>query len=144
MMTTRTRLTLIPLILLLLAGCAEPLPAASPGEMETSPADYIIAIAGVTVVSGAGLSVRGTTTLPEDHCVYTQLFADGVEVDWWLVGKCYPLEGPDWTFTIPLGVEGTPPELDPGKTYRLEIWWPGAPAETRGAFEFDLAAPPAP
>lgn len=96
------------------------------------------------MAAGEGLTVRGTTTLPEGHCVYTQLFADGTAVDWWLVGKCYPLEGSEWAFTIPLGAEGTPAELDADPAYLLAVWWPGAPAETRDAFEFDLAAPPAP
>jgi hypothetical protein len=143
-MTTRANFTLIALILLLLAGCTGPTPAAGPGEVEEGPEGHTISIEGIRVTAGEGLTIRGTTTLPEDHCVYTQLYANDAEVDWWLVGKCYPPEGPNWEFNIPLGAEGTPAELDPDIAYRLEVWWPGAPGETRDVFEFDLAGPPAP
>lgn len=129
---------------LLLTGCAGPAPTADPGGVEENLTAYVITITGVSVAEGDNLMVRGTTTIPEGHCLYTQLFADGLEVDWWPVGKCYPLLGPDWQFAIPLSEEGAPAELDPSAAYRLEVWWPGAPGDTRTAIEFDLAAPPAP
>ncbi len=140
----KLRFVLIPLLILLLTGCTGPTPTLGPEAGEEDAAAYTLTIEAVSAAENDSVMARGTTTIPEGHCVYTQLFEDGLAVDWWPVGKCYPLLGAEWQFAIPLGEEGAPAALDPAAAYRLEVWWPGAPGDTRAAFEFDLAAPPAP
>jgi hypothetical protein len=140
----KLHVTLILPAILLLTGCAAQTPTADPGATEETPSVYTITIGDVSVTEGDAVTMRGTTAVPEGHCLYTQLFADDAEVDWWPVGKCYPLPGSDWQFAVPLGEEGAPTTLDPAANYRLEVWWPGAPGQTRDAFKFDLAAPSAP
>ena len=125
----------------LLSGCvAAPTQSTVP---ESTPV-YALTIQQVSVEQGVKVELTGATTLPEGNCVYTQLLQDGEALGWWPVGKCFPVGSPDWQFSIPLGVEGAPDELDPDAAYCIHIWWPGAPAETLAELDFDLTPPPAP
>jgi hypothetical protein len=105
---------------------------------------FQIWIKNVSVQQGDKIELSGTTTLPDGNCVYTQLSSDGEAVDWWPVGKCFPITSPDWIFSIPLGEDGAPEDLDREAAYMINIWWPGAPEATKAEFPFDLTAPPAP
>ncbi len=105
---------------------------------------YQIQIQSVSVLQGDKIELTGTTSLPDGNCVYTRLSGDGNPVDWWPVGKCFPITGPDWKFSIPLGKEGAPDDLDHKAAYTVKVWWPGAPEVTLAEFPFDISAPPAP
>lgn len=124
-----------------LTGCSGT--AAEIDLIETSEV-YQILVTDVSVVQGDKIELSGTTTLPDGNCVYTKLSRDGSDVAWWPVGKCFPISGPDWQFSVPLGVEGAPDDLDHQADYGIKVWWPGAPEATKCEFEFDLGAPPAP
>jgi hypothetical protein len=125
----------------LLAACAA---APTPGSAPESVPAYALAIQRVSVEQGVKVELTGSTTLPAGNCVYTQLLQNGEALSWWPVGKCFPVSPPDWQFSIPLGAEGAPEELDPDAAYCIHIWWPGAPTETLAEFDFDLAPPPGP
>jgi hypothetical protein len=71
------------------------------------------------------------------------LFADESPVEWWPVGKCFPVSDPDWNFRVSLGVDGAPENLSEENQYQIRIWWAGAPESTADKIYFDLAAPPA-
>ena len=126
---------------LILAACS-----ALPTGTVDSPtaASYTLDIQSVSVEQGVRVELTGTTTLPKGNCVYTQLGQDTVAVAWWPVGKCFPIEVPDWQVSVPLGVEGAPAELDPDAAYCIHVWWPGTPDESMAEFDFDLTPPPAP
>lgn len=100
---------------------------------------YQIQFQDVSVEPGIKIVLIGTTSLPEGNCVYTQLVRDSVTVDWWPVGKCFPVSQPEWSFSIPLGVEGAPENLDPEGDYCIRVWWPGAPSVTLAEYHFSLA-----
>ncbi len=106
--------------------------------------DYQILVTGVSVAQSDKIELTGTTSLPDGNCVYTKLSHNGTDVDWWPVGKCFPISGPDWRFSIPLGVEGAPEKLEHQADYVIKVWWPGAPGLTKAEFSFDTGAPPAP
>ncbi len=125
----------------LLAACAA---APTPGSASESAPAYALEIQKVSVEQGVKVELTGSTTLPEGNCVYTQLLQNGDALTWWPVGKCFPVSSPDWQFSVPLGAEGAPEELDPEAAYCIHIWWPGAPTETLAEFDFDLAPPPGP
>jgi hypothetical protein len=128
-------------IILTLAACS-PLPTETVDEpTETA---HSLEIQSVSVEQGVRVELTGTTTLPEGNCVYTQLDVDTEAVDWWPVGKCFPIEVPDWQISVPLGVEGAPSALDVEAAYRIRVWWPGAPDESLAEFDFDLTPPPSP
>jgi hypothetical protein len=50
----------------------------------------------------------------------------------------------DWCFSVPLGEEGAPENLDPDVEYTLRVWWPGEPDIASNMFSFDLSTPPQP
>lgn len=105
---------------------------------------YQILIQSVSVYQGDKIELSGTTTLPEGNCVYTKLIREETPVGWWPVGKCFPITGPDWQFSVSLGEEGAPVDLAHEAAYMIKVWWPGAPETTKAEFPFDLAAPSAP
>jgi hypothetical protein len=126
---------------LILAACSS-----LPTEAIDEPTDpsYSLEILSVSVEQGVRVELKGTTTLPDGSCVYTQLGQDATAVAWWPVGKCFPIEVPNWQFSVPLGVEGAPAELNPDSAYCIRVWWPGASDESLAEFDFDLTPPPAP
>lgn len=126
-------------MILILTACS---PAPSEAVDESVDPGYTLEIQSVSVEQGVRVELNGTTTLPEGNCGYTQLDEDAVAVAWWPVGKCFPIEVPNWQFSVPLGVEGAPEELDPDSAYTIRIWWPGAPDESLAEFDFDLTPPP--
>jgi hypothetical protein len=126
---------------LVLAGCSGRMTETATIEPVEA---YQIGITGVTINQGDKIEISGLTTLPDGNCVYTRLSRDGADVDWWPVGKCFPISGPNWRFSIPLGVEGAPTDLDPQAAYSISVWWMGAPEVTQAEFPFDLTAPPVP
>jgi hypothetical protein len=133
-------------LLLLLVGVLLTACSVKVSETESIQAADVdrILIQSVSVHQGDKIELSGTTTLPDGNCVYTRLFREEVAVDWWPVGKCFPITGPDWQFSIPLGEEGAPTDLDREAAYVISVWWPGAPETTNAEFPFDLATPPAP
>lgn len=104
-------------------------------EPETSE-EYQIQVKDVLVEPGVQVALMGTTTLPEGNCVYTQLVQEDTALAWWPVGKCFPVSTPEWTFAIPLGMEGAPDDLEQDTDYCIRIWWPGAPSVTLVEYHF--------
>jgi len=98
-----------------------------------------IQVLDVVVEPGVKVELMGNTDLPEGNCVYTQLVQDSTAVAWWPVGKCFPVTPPDWVFSIPLGVEGAPQNLEPDAEYCIRVWWPGAPSVTFAEYHFNLS-----
>ena len=133
----RTRVAFLTLFLLAwaLLGCsALPPQTAEPGNTS----EYQIWIRDISVEPGVRMELTGTTTLPEGNCVYTQLAQDSAAVDWWPVGKCFPVSQPEWSFAVPLGAEGAPQNLEPEADYCIRVWWPGAPSVTLAEYHFNL------
>jgi hypothetical protein len=104
--------------------------------------DLWVRIKGVQVSEKEAIVFYGQTNLPEENCLYSNLYADDQILSWWPAGKCFPISGKSWQFKVPLGVEGAPEELMPGVQYRLSVYWPGAPGRVKAEFPFDLSPPP--
>ena len=104
--------------------------------------DYWIRIQNVQVQEKESIEFSGSTNVPEGNCLFTELFGDDVLVSWWPIGKCFPSTGGDWQFSVALGEESAPDQLDREVQYVLLVYWPGAPDDVRTAFPFDLAPPP--
>ncbi len=153
-MISRYRKWVLGLLLFagLLMGCQDqsildptvsPTAGAAPTHTEEALVDTpLVNITAVTVEAGQVVTFSGRTSVSDGECLYSQLYADEVVLDWWPVGKCFPVSGMDWTFSVPLGVEGAPEDLDAAAAYRLRVWWPGAPEVANSNFYFDLSAPP--
>jgi hypothetical protein len=136
---------------LLLVSCSEP-----DVPHETLPEDVVrvtssgveeelwVRINGVQVSEKEAIVFFGQTNLPEQNCLYSNLYADDQILSWWPAGKCFPISGKSWQFKVPLGVEGAPEELKPGVQYRLSVYWPGGPGRVKAEFPFDLSPPPSP
>lgn|GEM_PF-3207519 len=136
----------------ILAGCGAgqttpfietPIPAAeqSPDLEGDVPS---VTIDGIEVRDRDAVAFWGWTTVAEGRCMYTQLYQDQLLLEWWPVGKCYPITERDWRISFPLGEEGAPESLDNDAQFRLRVWWPGAPEVAVDEFDFDLASPPSP
>ena len=126
------------LVMGLLSGC---LAAPTPTLETEAPVAYQIKVLDVVVEPGVKVELSGNTSLPEGNCVYTQLVQNNTAVEWWPVGKCFPVAPPDWAFSIPLAVEGAPQTLEPDVDYCIRVWWPGAPSITLAEYHFDLSEP---
>lgn len=135
-MKSKVTSLLIAIMAGMLFGCS-PAPTQTL-EPETT-AEYQIQVQDVLVEPGIRVVLMGTTTLPEGNCVYTQLVQEDTALEWWPVGKCFPVTPPEWTFAIPLGVEGAPDDLDRDAVYCIRVWWPGAPTVTLAEYHFTLA-----
>ncbi len=116
-------------------GC---LPAPTQTLEPDMPVEYQIQVQDVLVEPGVQVSLMGSTTLPEGNCVYTQLVQENTALEWWPVGKCFPVSPPEWSFAIPLGVEGAPDDLERDTDYCIRVWWPGAPSITLAEYHFTL------
>jgi len=106
--------------------------------------DFRVRISGVQVRKKDAIEFFGETNLPLENCLYTNLYAEDEPLSWWPVGKCFPVSGENWRFSVPLGVEYTPDELVPGVQYRLSVYWPGSPDNVMAEFPFDVSPPPIP
>jgi len=104
--------------------------------------DYWIRINNVQVRENDLITFSGSTNISEGNCIFTELYADEILLAWWPVGKCFPITGADWQFSVLLGEEGAPDGLESEVQYSLQVFWPGAPNSVRAAFPFDLAPPP--
>ncbi|MBG0786828.1 MAG: hypothetical protein H0S79_17165 [Anaerolineaceae bacterium] len=140
-MKSKVAVMLVALMAGMFFGCS---PAPTPTLEPEDQTDYQIQVADVSVTAGDQVALVGTTTLPEGNCVYTQLVQEDTSLEWWPVGKCFPVSSPEWTFAIPLGVEGTPDDLDREANYCIRVWWPGAPSITLAEFHFTLPGSSAP
>lgn len=103
-----------------------------------------IDIKHIEVRSGEQIIFSGETTLSEDECINSQLFKDDNPVGWWPSDQCFSITSENWQFTVPLGEDSFPEELDDSAQYRLQVWWAGAPEETVDEIYFDLAGPQSP
>ena len=136
-MNSKTYLFLVFVIGGLLSGCVG---ATSEATRTQTSEVYLIEVQSVTVSPGNEIRLTGMTTLPDGNCVYSQLSCNGAAVAWWPVGKCFPISTSDWQFSIPLGEEGAPNDLDREADYLVRVWWPGAPSVTQAEFPFDITA----
>ncbi|MGD1994207.1 MAG: hypothetical protein PVI59_13525 [Anaerolineae bacterium] len=111
---------------------------AAPAEEGQPPGDRIT-VDGVEV-NEAQVAVRGTSTLPDDACVSTELWADGAPLLWWLTDACAPVKQGAWELIVPLEQEQA---LQPGVQYMVRAYQPGGP-NIVSTFPFDLDGPPMP
>jgi len=103
-----------------------------------------IDIRGVQVHNAEILVFNGVTNLSEDNCVYSELFKNEKRVDGWPVGKCFPINGSDLSFSVTMGEEFPADFLDPDAQYRLRVWWSGVSGVAEDEIYFDLSSPPSP
>ena len=68
------------------------------------------------------LAFAGRTTLADDACIQTQLFASDLPAAWWPTDTCSTLRLGRWKMIVPLLKEDGPDELRPNVTYRLQAW----------------------
>jgi hypothetical protein len=86
------------------------------------------------------VAVRGTTTLPDDACVRTELWADGTPLAWWPTDACAPVTDGEWQMVIPLEEYQA---LQSSVQYIVRAYQPGGP-NVVSTFPFDLDGPPMP
>ncbi|MGC9347779.1 MAG: hypothetical protein ACP5JG_06545 [Anaerolineae bacterium] len=110
-----------------------------PGGGTGQPPSGRIMITGVRVTD-ADVTIRGEITLPDEACINTELWADGVLQGWWPTDACARVAQGEWELTVPLGPEQT---LQPGVQYMVRAYLPGGP-NIVATFPFDLDAPPSP
>ena len=123
-----------------LSGCGQEGDALLPTSDEVFDLESLwVRVTGVQVRPGETIEFSGEANLPEENCLYTQLYADDELLSWWPVGKCFPVSGQEWQFSVPLAEERAPEELDPGVQYLLKVYWPGAPEEVSASFYFDIS-----
>ena len=103
---------------------------------------YWIWIKSVQVREKDSIEFSGSTNIPEGNCLFTELYENNALSSWWPVGKCFPSTGGDWQFSIALGKEGVPEQLDTNAAYVFQAYWPGDPENVRASFPFDLTPPP--
>lgn len=126
------------LVMLLASACSED--TATPTPTTTSPAP--INITGVQVTPGESLRVVGETSLPDDTCIQTQLYADHRLQSWWPSEQCALTQGGAWEISVPLQSEAYSIELSPDVEYQLIAFQQGSPAVESPIFVFDLSPPP--
>ena len=103
-----------------------------------------IDIRGVQVHNAGTLVFSGVTNLSNDNCLYSELIKNGTRVDGWPAGKCFTINGSDWSFSVTLGEESPVDFLDPEGQYRLRVWWSGESGVAEDEIYFDLSSPPSP
>lgn len=106
--------------------------------------DLWVRISGVQVRKKEAIEFFGETNLSVENCLYSKLYAENKPLNWWPVGKCFPVSSENWRFSVPLGVEDAPEELVPKVQYRLSVYWPGAPDNVMAELPFDVSPPPIP
>lgn len=112
---------------------------AAPGDTAPQPPQGAIAISGVEATAEQ-VTLRGKSSLPEDSCISTELWADGVLVSWWPTDLCATVEQGLWELTVPLQAEQV---LEPGVQYMARAFQAGGP-NIVATFAFDLEGPPPP
>jgi hypothetical protein len=125
------------LLAALLAACAAPTPAPALTQPATREGPYTLAVTGVEVRTGEGITFTGTATLPEGACLLSELTRDGDPVPWWPGDACTPVGGPTWEINVSLTED-----LDEDSQYALRAWWDEDPEGVADVFTFDLAPPP--
>ncbi|NIV34620.1 MAG: hypothetical protein GWN58_35740 [Anaerolineae bacterium] len=102
-----------------------------------------ITIEGVQVTEGEGIAVHGQSTLPDDSCLGSELWADGELQAWWPGETCVQVQNGMWQMNVRLESDGAPAELDPSVQYMLRVYQQNGPGIV-SVFAFDLAGPPVP
>jgi hypothetical protein len=98
-----------------------------------------ITIEGVQVTS-AQVVVRGSSTLPDEACLNSELLAGGTPETWWPGDHCARIQQGEWELLIPLESEQA---LQPDVQYTVRVFLPGGP-NIVSTFLFDLDSPPTP
>lgn len=88
------------------------------------------------------VSLRGTTSLPDEACLFTQLTAGGMLIPDWPTDCLRPSSGA-WQLSVALGQRGQPPALNPTTAYQFHIWLRDQPG-VAATLAFDVASPPVP
>jgi hypothetical protein len=102
-----------------------------------------ITIEGVQVTPGEQIAVHGQSTLPDDTCLGSELWAAGTRQSWWPGDACVLVQNGVWQMSVRLGSDGVPAELDPSAQYMLRVYQQNGP-DIVSVFAFDLAGPPVP
>jgi hypothetical protein len=114
-------------------------------HVRAAPADAGQAPGGEIEVTGVHVTesqvvARGMTTLPDDTCVRTELWADGAPLTWWPTDACAPISDGAWQLAVPMEDDQV---LQPGVQYMVRAYQPGGP-NVVSTFPFDLDGPPTP
>jgi len=123
------------LILMLAAGSAGPIHA----PVHATAAR--VSVSAVQVSGGRQVQFRGRSTLPDGTIVQTQLFGDGVALEWWPAGEQAVVHDGQWSVRVTLESAGDVSPLDPDVNYTLRAWAADDLALISAAFPFDLAGP---
>jgi hypothetical protein len=102
-----------------------------------------ITVDGVQVTAGEQIDVQGQSTLPDDTCLGSELWADGEVQAWWPGEICVPVQDGVWQMNVPLGANEVPAELDPMAQYVLRVFQQNGP-DIVSVFAFDLSGPSTP
>lgn len=108
---------------------------------EPAAPDRDLTITGVQVDPEVGVTLRGVSSLPDDTCLGSELWADGEPQTWWPGSDCIAVQGGAWSYTVPLGAGDSPEALDVEAQYMLRVFQQGGP-DVVAVFAFDLSAPP--
>jgi hypothetical protein len=101
-----------------------------------------ISIEQVQVTAGERIVVHGRSSIPEEACLKTELWANGAQQTWWPVDYCVPVAKGEWRLVVPLATGSRPTELNPLADYLVRAVVEGR-ADVEAEFPFDLAGPPA-
>jgi hypothetical protein len=101
--------------------------------------DGNITIEGVEV-KHEYITVRGKTTLYDGSCIGTELLADGVQLDWWPIDSCVPVNNDKWEFVVELEEKQG---LQSGIQYIVRAYQSGD-SNIVTTFPFDLDGPQKP
>ena len=86
-----------------------------------------ITIEDVQVTSGEQIVAHGGSTLPDDTCLGSELWAGGELQAWWPGEDCVPVEDGSWQMAVWLGSDQVPHELDPSVKYMLRVFQQNGP-----------------
>ena len=109
---------------------------------ERQPAPIITVTEG-GVSPGIRIIFRGSSSLPNDTCLRTQLYLSEEPIDWWPADQCAAVQNSRWQMAVSLGEGEAPAELDATKSYGLLVWQRDNPAVESEIFFFDIAGPQA-
>jgi hypothetical protein len=103
-----------------------------------------ITVESVQVEAGEAIRLTGTSRLPDETCIQTQLYAQQNLQSWWPVDSCGYVRDGAWTLEVPLQTESTTIGLAADLEYQVVAHQKDHPEVQAPIFVFDLATPPEP
>lgn len=118
------RISLIVTLAALLSACAGPAPVPAATQLTVD-----------DLQAGAGrLAFSGSTSLPDQTCLLTQVLIEGAVAPDWPVDCVFPVNG-RWRLEVAVGLRGQPPQPRSGADWAFVIWTrdlPGLAARRSG------------